>query len=218
MLGTTSERNTRRIAASGETGSGCRFARGRTGIFGTARHRGDIGDPVASNRGNLRCVVLGAVSELARDVLGVEDAPTLASVGVQDRRSRSSDSSRKDHAGSRGRGGRASCLEPAREPLEQRGRHDRELRGRWCRDIRFEDYRANNHVLFSLVTLLTTEIVGQFEAAYRLGGAIPALSAVALVAWWAWWRLSRWRQSRSWSSRLSRPCTARSLRKRGATA
>jgi hypothetical protein len=58
------------------------------------------------------------------------------------------------------------------------------------REIFFGDYRANNHVLFSLLTWATTGIVGHFDAAYRLWSVIPALGAVALVAWWTWRRLS----------------------------
>lgn len=46
-------------------------------------------------------------------------------------------------------------------------------------------YVPNNHVLFSLATWATTNVLGRSEAAYRIWSVVPGLAAVALVAWWA---------------------------------
>jgi hypothetical protein len=51
-------------------------------------------------------------------------------------------------------------------------------------------YYANNHVLFSALTWLTTRFAGTSEPALRLWAVVPALAGVTLVVWWLWRRLS----------------------------
>jgi hypothetical protein len=58
-------------------------------------------------------------------------------------------------------------------------------------EIFFGRYIPNNHVLFSLVTWMTTEVGGRSEPVYRFWSVVPATAAVALTAWWAWRRISR---------------------------
>jgi hypothetical protein len=48
----------------------------------------------------------------------------------------------------------------------------------------------NNHVLFSVLAWITTEIGGRSEIVYRIWSVVPATAAVAIVAWWAWRRVS----------------------------
>lgn len=50
-------------------------------------------------------------------------------------------------------------------------------------------YRPNNHVLFSLVTWLTTLGLGTGEATLRLWSVVPGLLATGVLSWWAWRRL-----------------------------
>jgi hypothetical protein len=56
------------------------------------------------------------------------------------------------------------------------------------RHILFDDYRSNNHVLFSLLSWATTGVIGHFETGYRIWSVVPGLAAVALLGWWAWRR------------------------------
>jgi hypothetical protein len=48
----------------------------------------------------------------------------------------------------------------------------------------------NNHVLFSLLTWITTQHGGQSEAVYRIWSVVPATAAAGVIAWWAWRRIS----------------------------
>lgn len=57
------------------------------------------------------------------------------------------------------------------------------------RGIFFGTYVPNNHVLYNLLSWVTTGAVGRFEAAYRIWSVVPGAAAVALAAWWAWKRL-----------------------------
>lgn len=57
--------------------------------------------------------------------------------------------------------------------------------------IWFGPYEPNDHVLFNLVTWLTTSVVGQSEALYRLWSVVPALLAAGILTWWTWHRLGR---------------------------
>jgi hypothetical protein len=61
--------------------------------------------------------------------------------------------------------------------------------GRGPRGIWFGDYVPNNHVLFNLLSWVTTGAVGRFEASYRIWSVVPGAAAVALAAWWVWKRL-----------------------------
>ena len=47
----------------------------------------------------------------------------------------------------------------------------------------------NNHVLYNLLSWVTTGAVGRFEASYRIWSVVPGVAAVALAAWWAWKRI-----------------------------
>lgn len=55
-----------------------------------------------------------------------------------------------------------------------------------------ELYRANNHLLFSLVAWALTGLFGESEIIYRLGSLVPALVAVGIATWWAWRRFGAW--------------------------
>jgi hypothetical protein len=57
------------------------------------------------------------------------------------------------------------------------------------RGIWFGDYVPNNHVLYNLLSWVTTGAVGRFEASYRIWSVVPGAAAVALAAWWVWKRL-----------------------------
>src|SRR4051794_14855106 len=61
--------------------------------------------------------------------------------------------------------------------------------GRGPRGIWFGDYVPNNHVLYNLLSWVTTGAVGRFEASYRIWSVVPGAAAVVLVLWWAWKRL-----------------------------
>jgi hypothetical protein len=56
----------------------------------------------------------------------------------------------------------------------------------------FGDYEPNDHVLFNLVTWITTLGLGRSEALYRLWSVLPGMAAVGLLAWWSWKRLGAW--------------------------
>jgi hypothetical protein len=56
----------------------------------------------------------------------------------------------------------------------------------------FGDYEPNDHVLFNLVTWVTTLGLGRSEALYRLWSVLPGMAAVGLLGWWCWGRLGRW--------------------------
>jgi hypothetical protein len=53
-----------------------------------------------------------------------------------------------------------------------------------------ERYVANNHVLYSLLSSWTADLLGLGDAIVRLWAVVPALVAAGLVLWWAWRRLS----------------------------
>lgn len=50
-------------------------------------------------------------------------------------------------------------------------------------------YSPNNHVLFSLLTWLSTLVLGTSEAIVRLWAVVPGLLAVGILTGWAWQRL-----------------------------
>ena len=50
-------------------------------------------------------------------------------------------------------------------------------------------YNPNNHLLFSLLSWATTNIVGHSEAAYRIWSVVPGIAAVGVVGSWARHRL-----------------------------
>jgi hypothetical protein len=50
-------------------------------------------------------------------------------------------------------------------------------------------YSTNNHILFSLLSWATTELLGHSEAVYRLWSVVPAFLAVVALCAWAWRRL-----------------------------
>jgi hypothetical protein len=47
------------------------------------------------------------------------------------------------------------------------------------------DYIPNNHVLFSLLSWVTTRLLGPSEVAYRFWGVAPAIAATGWLSWWA---------------------------------
>ncbi len=47
----------------------------------------------------------------------------------------------------------------------------------------------SSHVLFNVLSWLTTKALGGSEAVQRLWSVVPALAAVALATWWAWRRI-----------------------------
>jgi hypothetical protein len=53
----------------------------------------------------------------------------------------------------------------------------------------FGEYEPNDHVLFNLLTWVTTLGVGRSEALYRLWSALPGIAAVGLLTVWCWRRL-----------------------------
>src|SRR4051812_45538780 len=61
--------------------------------------------------------------------------------------------------------------------------------GRGPRGIWFGDYVPNDHVLYNLMSWVTTGALGRFEASYRIWSVVPGAAAVALIAWWAWKRI-----------------------------
>jgi hypothetical protein len=50
-------------------------------------------------------------------------------------------------------------------------------------------YEINNHVLYNLLSWITTTLLGESEALYRVWSVLPGIAAVAVAAWWAWMRL-----------------------------
>lgn len=59
--------------------------------------------------------------------------------------------------------------------------------------ILFGDYIPNNHVLFSLLSWATTNLLDDYsESAYRLWSTLPALAAVGASGAWLWRRLGPW--------------------------
>ncbi len=57
----------------------------------------------------------------------------------------------------------------------------------------FGRYSPDDHLLFGLLTWLTTTVTRDFTApAYRVWSVVPALAAVAILTWWLWRRLDRW--------------------------
>jgi hypothetical protein len=57
--------------------------------------------------------------------------------------------------------------------------------GRGPHGIFFGTYVPNNHVLYNLLSWVTTGALGRFEASYRIWSVLPGGAAVALAAWWA---------------------------------
>ncbi len=53
-------------------------------------------------------------------------------------------------------------------------------------------YGANNHLLFSLASWLTTSATGLDEVALRAWAVLPGIVAVAVLTWWSWQRMGRW--------------------------
>ena len=53
--------------------------------------------------------------------------------------------------------------------------------GRGPRGIWFGTYVPNNHVLYNLLSWVTTGAVGRFEASYRIWSVVPGAAAVALI-------------------------------------
>jgi hypothetical protein len=55
--------------------------------------------------------------------------------------------------------------------------------------IWFGTYVPNNHVLYELLSWVTTGAIGRFEASYRIWSVVPGAAAVVLAAWWIWKRI-----------------------------
>lgn len=52
----------------------------------------------------------------------------------------------------------------------------------------FTEYTPNDHLLFGLLTWLTTRVLPETAWVYRMWSVVPALAAIALSSWWMWRR------------------------------
>ena len=54
------------------------------------------------------------------------------------------------------------------------------------RDILFEDYSTNNHLLFNVLTWASVELGGPTETLFRYWAVVPALAIAGSVSYWLW--------------------------------